>query len=201
MVNGRSGTFGAGAITYLRKKAGERLTGQIKNISGSALDWGTNNEPLAASHYEKVTGNTLQHIGFVQYDGEIGSINKGQVGGSPDGLVGSEGMVEIKCPFNTENHLLTIEKQEVPTQYMGQVQGGLWLNERKWCDFVSFDPRMQNPLHRIFILRVERDEEYIDKLIERFVLGNEYVEDRLQIIEIATQANAQKFYKKAQTSN
>ncbi len=104
-------------------------------------------------------GVTVQQVGFVERDENVGC--------SPDGFVGDDGMVEIKCP-KTTTHLETIFKDKVQTCYTAQIQGNLWVCERKWCDYVSFDPRMKS--NKGHCVRVERDDSYIDNL-NREVIG------------------------------
>jgi hypothetical protein len=81
---------------------------------------------------------------------------------SPDGLIGDDGMLEIKCP-NTANHFDTLLKGEPPTKYIPQMQWQMACANRLWCDFVSFDPRAPEGL-QLFVKRVERDDKYILEL-------------------------------------
>ena len=74
-------------------------------------------------------------------------------------------MIEIKCPYNSVNHVRTILSKEVPSEYIYQVQGQMWVLNKDWCDFVSYDPRMPES-HRMIIIRVERDDEKIEALSE-----------------------------------
>ena len=83
-------------------------------------------------------------------------------GASPDGLIYDDGLIEIKCP-NTATHIETLKSKKLPYQYYWQVMGQMWITGRKWCDFVSFDPRMPKNA-QIFITTVERDDEAISKL-------------------------------------
>jgi hypothetical protein len=88
------------------------------------------------------------------------------VGCSPDALVGFDGILEIKCPYNTTNHLQTILNGRVPDEYEAQVHGNMWVTGRKWCDYVSFDPRVKDVGLSFFVLRVERDDNYIEDIAE-----------------------------------
>jgi hypothetical protein len=85
-------------------------------------------------------------------------------GASPDGLVGSDGLVEIKCP-NTSTHIDTLLAGKVPSKYVTQMQWQMACTERAWCDFVSYDPRMPDEMS-FFCKRVERDQLYISQLEE-----------------------------------
>lgn len=119
------------------------------------MQWGTETEPLARTTYELYTGNKVTECGIFLH-------KKMRVGGSPDGLVGSDGTIEIKCPLPA-THIKTLKDGKVPTKYIPQIQGQLWLTGRKWCDFVSFDPRMPENA-QLFIKRVLRDDVYIAEL-------------------------------------
>jgi len=94
------------------------------------------------------------------------------VGCSPDGLVGDSGLIEIKCP-NTTTQIETYLKGEIPPTHRPQIQGQLFVTEREWTDFVSFDPRIKNGSASYFEKRVYRDDDYINKTLwpalDRFV--------------------------------
>lgn len=140
--------------SYMIQLVAERLSGLPQDsFCNGAMDWGTQHEDEAVAAYEAMKGVEVQKVGFVEYTDDIGV--------SPDGFVGDDGMAEIKCP-NTATHIQTILSDKMPTTYTAQVQGNLWVSERQWCDFVSFDPRMKS--QRIFIVRVPRDDEYINNL-------------------------------------
>jgi hypothetical protein len=117
------------------------------------MEEGTETEPQAREYYAGLNGVTVEQIGFIQLGDDIGS--------SPDGLVGDDGMIEIKCPFPS-THLGYILKGSLPSEYKAQVQGGLWVSGRKWTDFISFDPRVKS--RPFWSIRVERDEKYIGEL-------------------------------------
>jgi putative phage-type endonuclease len=132
----------------------ERLTGEPQEgYTNGAMEWGTDTEASARQYYEMAEGVQVQQIGFIERDEHIGA--------SPDGLVGADGMVEIKCP-NSTTHITYILEDRLPPAYRAQVQGELWVAERQWCDFVSYDPRMRT--RKYFCTRVERDEKYIEEL-------------------------------------
>lgn len=140
--------------TYLKKLLAERDTGQPQEeYKNDAMAMGNETESFAREYYERVTRTKVIQVGFVR-DGEVGA--------SPDGLIGLDGMIEIKCPYNS-THLDYIIDDKLPSVYVPQVQGQLWICKRKWCDFVSYAPMCRRP---IWIIRVERDEKYIEKLQE-----------------------------------
>jgi len=157
MSRTRSG-YGAQRKNYMAALVVEILTGNpTPYYTNAAMQWGTEMEPVARMAYILSTGNEVEETGF-WVDDEIGA------GASPDGFVGEDGLVEIKCP-NTATHLETLERKEVPYQYKAQVQGQMWVTGRKWCDFVSYDPRLPENAQMI-IIHVERDEDYIKNLAE-----------------------------------
>jgi len=120
-----------------------------------AMDWGIQTEPLAREEYELKTGLMVDRIGFVIHP------RLPRCGASPDGLVGDDGLVEIKCP-NTSTHLQYLISGVVPDKYKPQMYWQMACCERQWCDFVSFDPRLDEKF-QLFIARLERDEKDIAK--------------------------------------
>jgi len=113
-------------------------------------------ESLARDAYQEQSFNVVEQITMFKSD-------CGNFGYSPDGLVDDDGLVEIKCPIAT-THFKYLLDNKMPTDYWQQVQGGLWVSQRKWIDFVSFNSYFKDK--KLFIVRVERDEEYIAKLAE-----------------------------------
>lgn len=132
----------------------ERLTGELpESFSNEYMERGHELEPLAKDLYEMETFNIVQPGGFWALNDWIGA--------SPDGLIGDDGIIEIKSPaFNTMISYLL--KNQVPPIYKWQIYGQLWVTGRNWCDFMSFHPKLK-PL----IIRVERDESIITELQEK----------------------------------
>jgi putative phage-type endonuclease len=149
--------YSASRDNYMAQLICERLTGQQGEFfTNAAMQHGTETEPLARSAYEAYADVMVYEIGFVQHP------KIDMAGASPDGLVGSFGMLEIKCP-NTATHIDTLLSQAVPTKYITQMQWQMSCCERQWCDFVSFDPRLPQEL-QLFVKRVEFDPEYVAML-------------------------------------
>ncbi len=149
--------------TYMKQLRAEILTGKpLRNsFSNKAMEWGSETEVAAKQAYANETGCEVVQVGFV--------VMSEWVGGSPDGLVGDQGVIEIKCP-NTVTHLDYIDKDTVPTGYYAQMQGILWITGRQWCDFVSYDPEVK--CRPFFCKRSKRDETYIKALalvVKKFV--------------------------------
>lgn len=145
----------SGRRTYLFRLLGERLSGEsYEGYSNKAMENGIETEPEARAYYEALYG-VVEQVGFVQMNDDVGC--------SPDGLVSEDGQIEIKCPFPS-THVRYILENKLPAVYVPQIQGQLWVTGRKWCDFISFDPRVE--VRRFWMKRVYRDEEYIKMLAE-----------------------------------
>jgi len=143
--------WGASRGNYRAQLVAERLTGQsAESFTNAAMQWGTETEPEARAAYEFLRDAEVVEVGFVNHP------KIGMSGASPDGLVGNDGLVEIKCP-NTATHIDTLLTDTVPGKYMLQMQWQMACTNRQWCDFVSYDPRMPERM-RLFVHRVERDE-------------------------------------------
>lgn len=149
--------WGASRANYKAELVAERLTGTTADsYTNGAMQWGIDHEPDARAAYEFRTDAEVETIGFVSHPSIAMS------GASPDGLVGDDGLLEIKCP-NTATHIDTLRTRMVPGKYITQIQWQLACTGRAWCDFVSFDPRMPEDMS-VLILRVERDAEQIAEL-------------------------------------
>ena len=150
--------FSASRENYMAQLVCERLTNQkAEGFTNSAMQWGTETEPLARAAYEALKDVLVDEVGFVPHP----TIE--MAGASPDGLVGDDGLLEIKAP-QTNTHIETLLSQSVPGKYNTQMQFQMACTGRKWCDFVSFDNRLPEEL-QLFVMRVPRDEVFI-RLIE-----------------------------------
>lgn len=139
---------------YMRKLAAERLTGEVEeSFRNSIMDKGSEAENEAKEHYSTLLGIPVVSVGFVEKNEWVGT--------SPDGLVGDDGTIEIKCPLGS-THIDYIIKNKMPAVYIPQVQGGLWITGRKWCDFISYVPALRSK--PFYCIRIERDNEYIRNL-------------------------------------
>jgi len=150
--------YSASRDNYMAQLVCERLTGQKgESFTNAAIQHGTETEPLARAAYEALKDVLVDEVGFVPHP----TIE--MAGASPDGLVGDDGLIEIKCP-NTATHIDTLLSQTVPGKYNTQMQFQMACTGRQWCDFVSFDNRLPEEL-QLFVTRVPRDEVFI-RLIE-----------------------------------
>ena len=156
LTNGRGGAVSKTAESYMMELIAEKLTGMTKPFfENDAMRWGTETEPQARSMYE-INNDfiTVDEVAFIEFNDFIGV--------SPDGLIGDDGMLEIKCPTST-TQIKRALSDDYSADYKSQIQMQLWVSGREWCDFVSFDPRLDceaSYLHK----RVFRDEEYIKQM-------------------------------------
>lgn len=148
----KNGKHANGRETYMLQLVAEILTGEAKSVSGASLNWGTENE-----HAARLEHGDSQELPFIYTDDM-------RCGYSPDGLTDT-GLVEIKCPYTTEVHLKTVFDGFIKPEYHAQMQFGMWVSGRNYCDFVSYDPRIIRTTN-ICTIRVEKDNEIQDLLSE-----------------------------------
>lgn len=162
-----TGKSSAQAEAYINQLVAERITGEptVFHVT-EPMTRGIELEPEARFRYEMETGNLVIQVGFLMHDTL-------QAGASPDGLVGENGGLEIKCP-SAHTHVEYLRDGDLPIKYFQQLQGCLWISGRDWWDFMSYHPKME-PL----IVRVFRDEEFI-KALECAVI------DAVKVIELLT---------------
>jgi putative phage-type endonuclease len=149
--------YGASRATYMGQLIAERLTGvPTDTFTNGAMAHGTAMEPFAREAYQAQTFDDVVEVGFIDHPRIEWS------GASPDGFVGSDGLVEIKAP-NTSTHIETLISQKVPDKYLTQMYWQMSATGRAWCDYVSWDNRL--PQHmQLFVKRVGRDDDRIAEL-------------------------------------
>lgn len=166
-----------------KTRLGERIRAELRGavfyeVHAAPLAWGKTHEAGAIADYELTQFGTgelieVEPVGFLthqRYD---------FIGGSPDGLVGDNGLIEVKCPHNEIIHV-TAFMNGMDKKHRPQVQGNIWISGRDWCDFISHDPRRPEG-YRTHIQRVYRDEAYIQRLEGALLLFWErYVETERQ---------------------
>lgn len=160
---GKGVTFGKTAKRYAQELALQRIGIEVPDTSyGRAIEWGNDHEFLAIEAYEKAHFCEVHSQQVFQY-------HPGYewVGGTPDGLVGEDGGMDAKCPYNITNHMMNLLKNKQLKDYKYQFHGYMWITGRSWWDFISYDPRYPDGLD-LHSYRVERDEELIQKIDERY---------------------------------
>lgn len=170
LVNGKGEAgFGAGAFTYMNTLIGERITGELA-------------DPFTGNRHTE-RGHELEGAARILYEDreevkttQVGIILNHGIGYSPDSLVLEDGLTEIKTKL-PKLQVEVILGGEIPKEHIAQCQGGLWVSEREWIDFVCYWPGMP-----LFIKRAYRDEAMIRKLSERVKTFYEILEDRMNLV-------------------
>ena len=149
--------YSTSRANYMAQLIAERLTGTVaESFSNAAMQWGIDHEPAAKAAYEFFTDADIAALGFVAHP------SLAMAGASPDGAVGKDGLVEVKCPL-TATHIETLLTGAIPGKYETQMLWQMACTGRSWCDFVSYDPRMPECMC-LFVKRLERDENRIAEL-------------------------------------
>jgi putative phage-type endonuclease len=158
--------WGASRANLQTKLVIERLTGQQEEgfVRSPAMQWGVDKEDEARTAYSFSTGHEVIEVGLYKHPTLIGSH------ASPDGLVGNDGCIEIKCP-NSTTHIEVLKTNQIAHKYILQMQWQMICAERQWCDFVSFDPRMPDHL-MLYVQRVHLDKDmqvYLEAEVAQFL--------------------------------
>ena len=160
---------------YQAQLIAERLSGlPTEGFTSGAMQWGVDQEPHARTAYELVSDHDVSLVGFVDHPDIKMS------GASPDGLVGKEGLVEIKCP-NTATHIRLLDTDRIEPKYMRQMYWQMACTGASWCDFVSYDPRLSTHLN-IKIIRVDRDEKIISDIQESVAKFINQIEEKIKML-------------------
>jgi putative phage-type endonuclease len=151
--------YSASRNNYMTQLVLETITqSRAESYTNLAMAWGTEQEPFARAAYEAKTGQMVEEVGFLPHP------TISLAGASPDGLVGDDGMVEIKCPSTSTALECWLTQSQggnaVDSKYFAQMQWQMRCADRSWCDYVVFDPRMPAKA-QLFVTRVERDEEWL----------------------------------------
>jgi len=160
-------TNGKGLETLCFEKVAELLTGRKKedNFTSIDIERGHILEAQARNAYELLTGNLVKQVGFCEMTDFIGC--------SPDGFIGDDGLIEIKCK-DDKNYAKFLYEPIVDSTYMWQVQMQMLVTGRKWCDFVVYNPNFSRD---VSIIRVKRDPEKILKLMDGLEAGVKMIKD------------------------
>ena len=175
----RSG-YAASRANYAAQLISERLTGvKAEAFESAAMRWGQEKEAEALEVYAFEQDADVTQVGFLDHPTVPMS------GASPDGLVGDDGLVEIKCPL-TATHIDTLLGQAPPGRYLAQMQWQMAVAGRSWCDFVSYDPRLPRDM-RLFVRRIDRDDRMIASLereVQTFLSEIDAVIGKLQSLAL-----------------
>ena len=180
MAKTKSG-WGASRANLMARIICERLTGEPQeSYVNAAMQHGTDTEPQARSAYAFMRDVDVVEVGLIRHPSIAGAH------ASPDGLVGEDGLLEIKCP-NTATHIETLLSGEVADRYIKQMQFQMACTGRAWTDFVSYDPRLPGDL-QVFIKRIPRDDALIAEIedaVRFFILETEAKLRRLAELRVA----------------
>lgn len=154
----KDGTPSQASKDYAYKVAVERIYGET--TEDTFVTWemrrGTELEPYARIAYEAKTGHLARESGIVLTDDRI-------FGYSTDGLVDDDGLIEIKCP-NSARKLVEMWETGDLSEYEHQIQGGMWITGRKWCDFIMYAPQLEPVGKHLYVKRIERDDNFIEAM-------------------------------------
>lgn len=168
----------AKSVTYAAQVALERISREP--CDETYVTWqmkrGTELEPAARLAYEEETGHLVEESGVVLTDDRL-------FGYSTDGFIGSEGGVEFKCPASAEK-LIAMWRDRDLSEYVHQIQGGLWITGRKWIDFVMYAPQLASVGKSLLIQRVERDEKFIEDMEEGLMAFAGRVRDNESVLRL-----------------
>lgn len=171
--------YAAARHDYMMELAYERMTETTPDVYVTkAMQWGSDMENQARVIYVERTGRDVTLAGFIKHETL-------KAGASPDGLIGFDGGLEIKCPFDGTRHLETL-LTGMPREHKAQVQGAMWITGAEWWEFVSYDPRLPAGPD-LYVERVKRDEEFI-KALEMEVL--EFLNELASVVETLSKYEA-----------
>lgn len=186
----------ADAISVLTRKSGSKEAGDptaasdkycydlaIERVSGRPYG-----EPVKAWTLER--GHALEVEARIEYEAQTGYLasesgviltDDRRFGYSSDGLVEDDGLIEIKCPVDSVKIIDMLRTGDV-SEYYHQIQGGLWISGRKWCDFVQYVPALENGGNHLFVKRIERDEAFIDQMVEKLLAFDARVNEAVALL-------------------
>ncbi|MCA8389215.1 YqaJ viral recombinase family protein [Burkholderia multivorans] len=186
----------ADAISVLTRKSGGKEAGDptsasdkycydlaIERVSG--MPYG---EPVKAWTLER--GHALEVEARIEYEAQTGYLvsesgviltDDRRFGYSSDGLVENDGLIEIKCPVDSVKIVDMLRTGDV-SEYYHQIQGGLWISGRKWCDFIQYVPALENGGNHLFIKRIERDEAFIEQMVEKLLAFDMRVNEAVALL-------------------
>lgn len=166
----------AKSVLYAAQVAIERISGQPcdEGFNSWQMKRGQELEAAARMEYEADSGNLASESGIVLTDDKL-------FGYSTDGLVGTDGLIEIKSLVSAIG-VLEMWRDHDLSEYMHQIQGGLWITGRKWCDFVMYAPQLESVGKQLYVERVERDEKFIDQMVTQLMTFAVTVKDNEHLL-------------------
>lgn len=175
----KNGTPTQKNIDYAYRVAVERIYGETTDDTYQTYEMrrGTELEPYARICYESKTGNLALESGIVLTDDKL-------FGYSTDGFVDDDGLIEIKAP-NSARKICEMHINADLSEYIHQIQGGLWITGRKWCDFVMYAPQLESVGKHLFIKRIERDDDFIEKMELQLWAFEQRVQSHVEILKQA----------------
>ena len=157
---------GKGLETYIYNLMAEYYSSAEKeNYINADMQRGIDLEPEARLEFEFYTDLDVQEVGFIEYNDFIGV--------SPDGLIGDDGLIEIKCP-NDSIYFKLLLSNNIKPEYIAQMQMQMFVTDRQYCYFVSYNPNFEKSL---YIKKINRDEEMIDKLKKGLERGTQLIKE------------------------
>lgn len=157
---------GKGLETYIYNLMAEYYSSAEKeNYINADMQRGIDLEPEARLEFEFYTDLDVQEVGFIEYNEFIGV--------SPDGLIGDDGLIEIKCP-NDSIYFKLLLSNNIKPEYIAQMQMQMYVTDRQYCYFVSYNPNFEKSL---YIKKINRDEEMIDKLKKGLERGTQLIKE------------------------
>ncbi len=178
-IMGKEG-FSETAKTYLLEKVSEFYGGAASSATGIALEWGTNWEPVAIEHYSDITKTQVDKASFIVYNDYYG--------GSPDGIAPPEGIIEVKCPYTSAKHFkhgmikTDADFKKIASDYYYQCISNMICANAQWCDFISFDPRVDSE-YTMFVYRLNRNEDEVKSMIDRIEQAAKYMEELKELFK------------------
>jgi hypothetical protein len=165
--------FGLTALKYADEIILGLLGVELPEVTAKPLEWGKTHEPAARKRYELENFESVPPLESPVFHPDFPFVC-----GTPDGFIGTDGILEIKCPFNSQNHLDNYRTGMQISDYVWQIQGYMWITGREYAHFVSYDPRF--PFHLQYAQRtVERNDLIIEELQSRCVEFWQVVQDRM----------------------
>jgi len=171
IIPGARGKYLASREAYMTELEVEITTGQMADFfENAAMRWGTETEPMARAYYEFEKDAVVEEVGFIVHP------DIPYLGASPDGLIGEDGGLEIKCP-NTSTLLTLRRTGKINPKHVVQCHIGMMCTGREWWDYFVFDPRLEN--NPYYYRRIERDEIMIENLTTEITKFWEELQERL----------------------